>query len=344
MRKKVLCLVCAFVLALSLCACGDKGPSGNVEKLDELKGRVVYSIGQGQVPDLVFRSILKQANVPYRFADTAKDGTVSLAYASDGAQVIAGLNTGTFHYGVLGEPAATNALKKVENTSRMFDLQELYGELKNREKGYPQAVLVVKKSFLQAHPAYVQAFIDEFKTGAAWAEANPADALAAIKSSGSTQVAALTTDIVKGCNLGFKAATDAKTEIKTFYEDINSVVDTAAGDQSPIGGSIPDDAFFASVPAGEQESGVTANVYAPDGAPAISLAKMMHDSYAGATFHVVLPNAIGGQVLDGNADIAILPSNAAANLYGKKKTADPDGAPLCLGVTSFGNLYLIGKN
>lgn len=339
--KRLLCIVCAVLMALSLCACGDKGPKGKVEELSELKGRVVYSIGQGQVPDLVFRSILKQAGVPYTLSDTAVSGKVSLAYANDGVQVIGGLSSGAYNYGVLGEPAATNALGKVQGTSRMFDLQELYGELKHAQKGFPQAVLVVKKSFYEAHPAYVKAFIEAFAAGAKWSETNAAEALTALKGAGSTQIAALTNDIAKNCNLGFKAASDAKQELLTFFQDINGVYDADAGEQSPIGGSVPDDAFFAGPTTGAEESGVTANVYAPDGAPAIAFAKMIHDTFAGATFHIVQPSDIGPSVMTGSADIAIMPSNAAATVYGKKKGSG--GEPLCLGVTSFGNLYLIGK-
>ena len=342
MKKRLFCVVCAVLMALSLCACGDKGPKGKVEELSELKGRVVYSIGQGQVPDLVLRSILKQANVPYTLSDTAQSGKVSLAYASDGVQVIGGLNSGAYNYGVLGEPAATTALSKVQGSRRMFDLQELYGELKHAEKGFPQAVLVVKKSFYEAHPAYVKAFVEAFAAGAKWSETNAADALTALKNAGSTQIAALTNDIAKNCNLGFKAATDAKQEIKTFFEDINGVIDASQGEESPIGGSVPDDAFFAAVPTtGAEESGLSANVYAPDGAPAIAFAKMIHDTFAGASFNIVAPNQIGPAVTTGNADIAIMPSNAAATVYGKKKGTGSE--PLCLGVTSFGNLYLIGK-
>ena len=342
MKKRIVCIVCAILMAVSLCACANKGPSGKVNELNELKGRVVVSIGRGQVPDLVFRSILKQAGVPYTLSNTAESDKVSLDYVADGAQVIVDMNAGAVNYGVLGEPAATNALGKVAGTSVMFDLQALYGELKGTEKGFPQAVLVVKKSFYEAHPAYVKAFVEAFSAGVQWAETNADAALTALKGAGSTQIASLTNEIAKNCNLGFKPASEAKESLLTFYEDLEGARDAEKGEPSPIGGSMPDDAFFASVPtAGESESGLTANVYAPDGAPAIALSKMIHDSFTGASFHIVPPSKIGDEVAAGNADIAIMPSNAAANLYGKKKSTD--AAPLCLGVSCFGNLYLIGK-
>ena len=50
--KKILAVVISALLGLSvLIGCGSDTPSGKVEELEGLKGRVVYSIGQGNVPD-----------------------------------------------------------------------------------------------------------------------------------------------------------------------------------------------------------------------------------------------------------------------------------------------------
>ncbi|NLZ24912.1 MAG: hypothetical protein GX891_00405, partial [Clostridiales bacterium] len=79
----------------------------------------------------------------------------------------------------------------------------------------------------------------------------------------------------------------------------------------------------------------------PDGTPALSVAGLIA---SGATvggkkieLEIINPSLIGGEVLSEKADIAILPTNAAAQLYNR-------GAKYKL-VTSnvFGVLYLIGK-
>ena len=341
--KKLLCIIAPVFMALcALTGCGNGSPAGKVEELEGLKGRVVYSIGRGNVPDLVFRYILKKAGVDYRFADTAKEGTVSLAYVSEGTEFIAGLTTGQMNYGVVSEPAATAALKKVESAERMLDIQELYANATGSENGYPQAALVVKKSFLAAHSGYVADFLSAFKAGAKWAESEPVSALSAIKSKGSTAVAMLTAEIAKGCNLGFTSANSAKKQLLGFYEALDSVKEDG---ETPIGNKTPDDAFFADADkiSGESETGVTAKVYAPDGAPAISLAKLIADEFSGAEFNIVQPANIGGFVGNGTADIAIMPTNAAANMHAQMlKKGDDD--IVMLGVTNWGSLYLIGRN
>ena len=337
MKKKVFAVIAAIVLLASVTAgCKKPSPAGAVEDLKGLEGKVVYSIGQGNVPDLVFRYLLKKAGVSYRVGyDEASDGVVSLSYASEGTEIIGGLTAGVMSYGVISEPAATVALEKVEKAKRMLDIQKLYAELTNSTGGYPQAALVVKKSFLESHNDYVADFTAAFGNGAQWAETNPSEALAAIKQAGSTTVPKLTAEIAKGCNLGFTNAASAKSQLLAFYEGLNGVAEPEESKAVP---KMPDDAFFvgdiAKNGTGESADGV--KVFAPDGAPAISLSKLIADSYEGASFSIVAPEQIGSKVLSGEADIAIMPTNAAAKLYGA-------GADIVmLGVTNFGSLYLIG--
>lgn len=85
---------------------------------------------------------------------------------------------------------------------------------------------------------------------------------------------------------------------------------------------------------GEHE---TYKVYMPDGAPAIALSKLMNDGYSGAEFTVVQSSTIAQRVSKGDADLAIMPINAAAKLFN-------DGTDIVmLTVNTHGNLYIIGE-
>ena len=50
--------------------------------LESLKGKVVGVIGQGLVPDLTFKYILKKAGIEYVVSDSAENGKVALRYFS----------------------------------------------------------------------------------------------------------------------------------------------------------------------------------------------------------------------------------------------------------------------
>ncbi|MFQ7078778.1 MAG: hypothetical protein ACLRSW_13010 [Christensenellaceae bacterium] len=61
------------------------------------------------------------------------------------------------------EPAASLKVTATANAPKPLsfvgDLQELYGG----EKGYPQAVLVAKKSFIQGNGEWINSFISEME-------------------------------------------------------------------------------------------------------------------------------------------------------------------------------------
>lgn len=90
---------------------------------------------------------------------------------------------------------------------------------------------------------------------------------------------------------------------------------------------------------GNDEGGEkTIHVYMPDGAPAIALAALMDGGYSGFDFTVVPSDEIRGVVSNKTADLAIMPIDAAANLY----NANTD--IVMLSVNTHGNLYMVGKS
>ena len=81
------------------------------------------------------------------------------------------------------------------------------------------------------------------------------------------------------------------------------------------------------------------NVYLPDGAPALALAYMMENytEVAGkeVTYTVVPSNTIAAYVSNGSADMAIMPTNAAVNVFNAGNDIS------MISVNTFGNLYMV---
>ncbi|MBO4251388.1 MAG: ABC transporter substrate-binding protein [Clostridia bacterium] len=88
----------------------------------------------------------------------------------------------------------------------------------------------------------------------------------------------------------------------------------------------------------------TITVYAPDGAPALSIAKFINDNEdfgTGATvsYNVVAAANIGGVMQQGAGDIIIMPVNAASKLY----AANASDKYKMAAVVTHGNLYVMCK-
>lgn len=86
---------------------------GDMEGAQTLAGNVVGVMGQGNVPDLVFRYILKKKNIEYVVSDVAVEGKVAIKYYADGGSVARALKAGQIGYGLLAEPAASSVYDKI---------------------------------------------------------------------------------------------------------------------------------------------------------------------------------------------------------------------------------------
>ena len=88
----------------------------------------------------------------------------------------------------------------------------------------------------------------------------------------------------------------------------------------------------------------TLKMFAPDGAPALSIAKFINDNenfIDGVTvdYNVVSANDIGPKMAQGQADLIVMPINAASNLY-KANASDPYKM---VSVVTHGNLFLMSS-
>ena len=85
-------------------------------------------------------------------------------------------------------------------------------------------------------------------------------------------------------------------------------------------------------------------MFAPDGAPALSIAKFINDNenfIDGVTvdYNVVSADVIGAKMTEGQADLIVMPINAASNLY-KANASDPYKM---VAVVTHGNLFLMSS-
>lgn len=189
-----------------------------IADLSELSGKV-YSIGLGNTPEYVFKTVLENKNIDY-----SENGKLQLQYFADASTIIPllmqGAQKGETCYAVLGEPAVSNLLAKAKaqgkDMLRLFDLQKLWQQATESEVvGYPQASLIVKKELLQN-----KSFADEltqavFSNGEFLLQ-NLNELNSLMKSIGSSLDVNYTAEIIDNCNLKAVSAKDIKTDIETY--------------------------------------------------------------------------------------------------------------------------------
>ncbi len=244
-----------------------------------------------------------------------KGGDLTIKYYSAGSDLLPMLISGKETVGLLPEPAASTLEKKTqgEKTWYRLDLQELYD---GEEKAYPQAVLMVKSSVLEAYPDIVGAFSEKLSENVAWAKTYISDAVNAVKGlyeSTTLSAQSMTAQVIDNCKIYWQSAADAKTQVNKYLEDIRAIDSAAA--------NAMDDSFYYAPSAAESgERAESLAVYAPDGAPALAIAKFIFDGYdfgtgAEINYNVVQASAIATAMSTGAGDIIVMPVNAATKLY-----------------------------
>ena len=214
------------------------------------------------------------------------------------------------------------------------DLQELYGG----DDGYPQAVLVAKKSVLESDEGAVGTLLSYFEGSKSYLENTSGATIANLLSgkyvSGQTPIFNannLTKEVVKNCSVRFTKSVDCKAKVNAFLSKLVAV-------DSEFTKTVDDVFYYTASPVAAASSN-TYTVYAPDGAPALALANAIQNSTGNLfDYHIVAATTIAAQVTGENpsADFCVLPVNAAAKLLGNGQRYQ------MLGTVTNGNMYFLG--
>ncbi len=243
-------------------------------------------------------------------------------------------------YFVVPEPAASTKVAAIQKLNFVGDLQGLYGE----GKGYTQAVLVAKKEIIKNNSQFINEFTSALSQTDEWlltAEKSavvssivthlPEDSIPTFNAKN------LTDEVIKNCNINFVWAQECKAELIDFVDKMGEVNNQSFGTAS--------DEFFYSKSVSTTSQEMQINVYAPDGAPALSLSKLMSEnnvlSSCTLNYNIVDATTIQTFVAGANpkADVCILPSNLAVKLLGSGQNYQ------MLGAITHGNLFILsGKD
>lgn len=266
-----------------------------------------------------------------------ENGTVNVKYYNNASDLIPMLKTGKIDIGLLPEPAATKLENQLaaDKTWYRLDLQELYDE---EAKAYPQAVIMVKESLLAKNPSLADKINEKLLNVSEWLKNNTEAAVTAINSkleegvNPSLDAKSLTATVIDNCKIEFKPVSSARDYVKNY---ISTMIDV----QPEVAAEVNDDYFYDGTAEGTYDS-ANVNVFMPDGAPALGMAKFIAEEEKfgfedkNVKYTVVSANTIGSKMVQGVGDIIVMPVTAASKLYSAKKYK-------MIGVLTNGNLYIM---
>lgn len=208
-----------------------------IKTLKDFKGKEVIVPFRADMPDIVFRTLLKKEGL-----DPKKD--LEIKYVSTPMDAMQMMIMRRTDHALLAEPAISMALRKTKSFPvsiiaptifRSVDLQKEWGKVFNTKAQIPQAGIAQ----IKPHDKNVtRRFIEEYAKALKWYKSHPKEAGKLVEKYFPMLKAVGVADSVPHVNLKNVSAIDAKKELEFFYEILK------ADNPKLIGGKIPDDGFY----------------------------------------------------------------------------------------------------
>ena len=215
-----------------------KGSGDNItaSNLNTLVGKTVGVIQIAGVPGVTFKAILQANSLEWVEGNQELDANkVNLVGLSGGTEV---KPSSSCDYFVVPEPAATTKQNATNGALTIVgSLQQLYsGEVNG---GYPQAVIVAKKSVIESNYNLVKNLVNSFSENVNWLknEQTSKETIlnAVIGGFEDSNMAPtftaqnLNNTVIENCAINFTDAVSSKTNVLNYLSKINGVTNNAFG-------------------------------------------------------------------------------------------------------------------
>lgn len=200
-----------------------------VNSFADLKGKTIYSTGEGSNPEYILRYVLKENGL-----DPDKDVTIQFVATND--ELNAALISGNASVALVPEPAATTVLTKKDTLRRALSMNDEWSKVSDSK--LMMGCVVAKKAYIEENPDQVAAFLKDYEASVKYATDNIDDAASLCEKFQIVPKAAIAKAAIPSCNLTFVSGNDMKDSIKGYFDVLLSF------DATSIGGALPGDDFY----------------------------------------------------------------------------------------------------
>lgn len=201
----------------------------SVKSVADLKGKTIYTTGEGATPQYILEHILKQNGLTV--------GTdVQVVYRATADEVVSDISSTANAIAMLPEPKATVVTKQMNTVRYALDMTEEWGKISDDK--LTQGCVVALKSFVNENKTALDLFLEEYKASIDFI--NKAD-----EAAGNAVVAA---EIIGKAPIAMAAIPKSNlvyidgAEMKSVLGGTLTVLFEA--NAASVGGKMPDDAFY----------------------------------------------------------------------------------------------------
>lgn len=201
-----------------------------VDSIADLKGKTVYSSGQGATPEYAFNYILTENGL-----EPGKD--VAVEYKADHTELAASILAGDAKIAVLPEPFVTQVTTKDPDVKVSLNLTDEWNKVAGDKSVLTMGCLAVRKDFVEKNKEVFDEFLDAYKASVEFTNAN-VDEAAQLSEKYDIMPAAVAKKAIPNCNIVYIDGQEMKQKMPDFL----NILYTA--NPKSIGGELPGEDFY----------------------------------------------------------------------------------------------------
>lgn len=202
----------------------------NITSIKDLKGKTVYSSGQGSTPEYALNYILSQNGL-----EVGKD--VKVEYKAEHAELATLLISGKAKIAVLPEPFVTQVTTKSKDVKIALDVTKEWNKAAGDKSVLTMGCLIVRKDFAEKNKDAFNKFLEEYKASSEFTNSSVEQA-AALSEQYGIMPAAVAKKAIPNCNIVYIDGSEMMTKIPDFLNVLFKA------NPKSVGGKLPGDDFY----------------------------------------------------------------------------------------------------
>lgn len=202
-----------------------------LSSVEELRGKTIYSPGQGANPEYILRYVLSGNGID-------PDNDVNIQFVGEGSELLTVWQTDPEAVLMAPQPVATAIALQNEDAKVVLDMTEEWNKIANGESTLMMGCVIVRNEFLAQYPAAVEQFLTDYEASIAKATEDIDGTAQLCEEYGLIAKAPMAKKAIPACNLCFITGSEMQQQLGGYLQ--------VMFDANPksVGGAMPEESFY----------------------------------------------------------------------------------------------------
>ncbi|MBR5524439.1 MAG: ABC transporter substrate-binding protein [Clostridia bacterium] len=202
-----------------------------VNSVYDLKGKTIYTSGQGANPEYILRYVLEQNGID-------PDADVTIEFVADNDTLGTLVANGTAKVAMVPEPKASAVMVQNKDVQRALNMSEEWDKVNNSGVPLTMGCVVARKEFVEQNPEAVRMFLQEYRASIYTVAAEVETAATLCETYKVIPKAAIAKAAIPNCGLTYVEGSMMHKQLSGYLHILNNYNPAA------IGGELPADDFY----------------------------------------------------------------------------------------------------